>query len=146
MNLFDENGKMHLYKDQYDIIDTFINLRIKYYELRKQNILRKFEEQKKYTINKMKFINCVLKKEILFENKTKDHIINQIESKNIEKHKDSYDYLINISLISFSKEKLDELKQSYDKIKLEIEKITAISETEMWLSELEDLKKKIKIN
>ena len=94
----------------------------------------------------MKFINCVLKKEILFENKTKDHIINQIESKNIEKHKDSYDYLINISLISFSKEKLDELKQSYDKIKLEIEKITAISETEMWLSELEDLKKKIKIN
>ena len=146
MNLFDENCKMHLYKDQYEIIDNFIELRIKYYELRKQNILRKFEEQKKNIVNKMKFINCILKKEIIFENKTKDSIIKQIEDKKIEKIKDSYDYLINISLISFSKEKLEELKQTYEKIKLEIEKITSTTETEMWLSELEDLKKKIKLN
>ena len=146
MNLFDENGKIYSYKDQYEIIDKFIELRINYYILRKQNIIRKFEEQKKYTINKMKFINCILKKEIVFENKTKDNIINQIESKDIEKYKDSYDYLINISLISFSKEKLDELQQSYNKIKLELEQINAITETDMWLNELSDLKKKIKIN
>lgn len=146
MNLFDENGKMYSYKDQYDIIDKFIDLRIKYYELRKKNIIRKLEEQKKYTVNKMKFINCVLKKEIIYENKTKDIIIKQIEDKKIEMYKDSYDYLINISIISFSKEKLDDLKQSYDKIKLEIERINSISENDMWVSELEDLKKKIKIN
>ena len=75
---------------------------------------------------------------------TKDIIIKQIESKSIEMYKDSYDYLINISLISLSKEKLEELKQSYDKIKLEIEKVMEKSETEMWLMELEDLKKKLK--
>ena len=145
MNLFDENSKIYSYKDQYEIIDKFIELRIKYYELRKQNILNKLDEQKRYTINKMKFINCILKKEITFENKTKDNIIEQIENKNIEKHKESYDYLLSISLISFSKEKLEELKQSYDKIKLEIEKVNALTETEIWLSELNDLKKKIKI-
>jgi DNA topoisomerase-2 len=146
MNLFNENGKIYSYKDQYEIADNFIDLRIKYYELRKQNILIKLDDQKKYTVNKMKFINCILKKEIVFENKTKDSIIKQIEDKKIEKHKDSYDYLINTSIISFSKEKLEELKQSYDKLKLEIEKVTNITETEMWISELEDLKKKIKIN
>ena len=145
MTLFDENSKIKTYKDQYDIIDSFIDLRINYYTTRKQNILSKLEEQKKYTINKMKFINCVLKKEIVFENKTKDVIIKQIESKKIEKYKDSYDFLINISIISFSKEKLDELKQSYEKIKLEIERVTSISETDMWILELEDLKKKIKV-
>ena len=94
----------------------------------------------------MKFINCILKKEIVFENKTKENIIKQIQSKNIEMYKDSYDYLLNISLISFSKEKLDELKQTYEKIKLEIEKINSTTEIEMWLLELEDLKKKIKLN
>lgn len=145
MNLFDENCKIYSYKDQYEIIDKFIDLRIHYYELRKQNILNKLEEQKKYNINKMKFINCVLKKEIVFENKTKENIINQIEVKNIEKHKDSYDYLLNIPLISLSKDKLDELKQTYDKIKLEIEKVTAVTEVDMWLSELNDLKKKINL-
>jgi DNA topoisomerase-2 len=145
MNLFDENSKIYSYKDQYEIIDKFIDLRIKYYSLRKQNMLNKLEEQKKYIINKMKFINCVLKKEIVFENKAKDAIIKQIEDKGIEKHKDSYDYLINISLISLSKEKLEELQQNFNKIKLEIEQISAISETQMWLNELTDLKKKITI-
>jgi DNA topoisomerase-2 len=144
MNLFDETGKIYTYKDQYEIIDKFIELRIQYYALRKANILRKFEEQKKYIVNKMKFINCILKKEIVFENKTKESIIKQIEDKKIEQIKDSYDYLVNISLISLSKEKLEELKQNYDKIKLEIEKINAITETELWLTELDELKKKLK--
>lgn len=145
MNLFDENGKIYSYKDQYEIIDKFIDLRIKYYELRKKNILNKLEEQKRYTVNKMKFINCILKKEIIFENKTKENIIKQIESHKIEKHKDSYDYLINMSLISLSKDKLEELQQTYNKIKLEIEQVTAVTETEMWMNELHDLKKKIVI-
>jgi DNA topoisomerase-2 len=146
MNLFDENGKIYAYKDQYEILNYFIDLRIKYYSLRKQNILKNFEEQKKYLVNKMKFINCVLKKEIVFENKSKENIIKQIETKKIEMYRDSYDYLINISLISLSKEKLEELKQSYDKIKLEIDRINSLTENDMWISELEDLKKKIKIN
>ena len=145
MNLFDENGKIYSYKDQYEIIDKFIDLRINYYDLRKKNILSKLEEQKRYTVNKMKFINCVMKKEIVFENKTKENIIKQIESHKIEKHKDSFDYLINISLISLSKDKLEELQQSYNKVKLEIDKVTAVSITDMWLLELEDLKKKIKV-
>ena len=146
MNLFDENGKIYLYKDQYEVIDKFIDLRINYYDLRKKHIINKFENNKKYIVNKMKFINCVLKKEIIFENKTKDNIIKQIEEKNIEKNNDNYDYLLNTSLISFSKEKLEELQQSYNKIKLEIDKITKVSLKDMWLVELEDLKKKINID
>jgi len=143
MNLFDENEKIHEYKDQYEIIDTFIDIRLKYYDLRKKNILNKLEESKKFYINKMKFINCVLKKEIVFENKNKDNIISQIESRGIEKHNGDYDYLLNISLISFSKEKLADLKGLYDKMKEDIEKTKATSINEIWLSELNALKKKI---
>ena len=144
MNLFNSESKIQFYKDQYDIIDDFVIIRTNFYELRKKNILYKFEEQKKYIINKMKFINCVLKKDIIFENKTKDKIIAQIENNKIEKYKDSYDYLINISLISLSTEKLSELKETYEKIKIEIDKVLSTTETEMWLQELDYLKKKLK--
>jgi len=144
MNLFNEEGKIYFYKDQYDIIDDFVKIRTNFYNLRKKNILYKFEEQKKYIINKMKFINCVLKKDIIFENKTKEKIISQIENNKIEMYKDSYDYLINISLISLSTEKLSELKDTYEKIKIEIDKILSTTETDMWLQELDSLKKKIK--
>jgi len=143
MNLFNEDGKIHTYTNQYEIIENFIELRIKYYEQRKLNILNKLEEQREFVVNKMKFINCVLKKEIIFENKTKVNIIAQIKKNGIDKHKDSYDYLINISLISFSKEKIVELKDSFDKLKLEIDKVAAISETKMWTLELNNLNKKL---
>lgn len=143
MTLFDENGKIKIYKDQYEIIETFIDLRMNYYKLRKQNILNKLEIQKSFIVNKMKFINCVLKKKIIFENKTKDNIILQIEKNNITKHKDSYDYLLNIPLISLSKERLVDLKNSFDKIKEEIEKVESVTETRMWTSELNNLNKKL---
>ena len=141
MNLFDENGKIYSYKDQYEIIDKFIDIRLNYYKTRKKYILDKFIEQKRFIINKMNFINHVLKKEIVFDNKTKDDIINQIEKYKIETYNESYDYLLNIPLISFSKEKIEELKQQIEKIKSEIELINSTSEIDMWYEELEKLKK-----
>jgi DNA topoisomerase-2 len=143
MNLFDENGKIYSYKDQYEIIDNFIKLRLEYYKLRKQNILNKLNEREKYIINKMKFINCVLKKKIIFENKSKDDIIKQIESEKIEKYNDNYDYLINIPLIGLSKERLDNLQDEFNKVKDEIEITKALTEDKMWIKELNNLKRKL---
>lgn len=141
MHLFDENNKIKLYKNQYEIIDEFIELRLKYYTKRKENILKKLDIQSNYIKNKITFINCVLNKKIIFENKTKQDIIAQIESNKIEKHNDNFDYLLNISLISLSAEKVEELKSQFEKVKLEIEKISKQEETNIWLSELKDLKK-----
>lgn len=144
MNLFDIDNKIHLYGNQYEIVDDFITNRIHYYTLRKQYLLNKLEEQKKYTSNKIKFIDCILKKKIIIENKQKENIIKQIEQNKIEMYNDSYDYLLNMSLLSLSKEKLDELQLSYDKLISEIEKINKISENEMWLADLSNLKNKLK--
>lgn len=143
MHLFDENNKIKLYKNQYEIIDEFIELRLKYYTKRKENILKKLDIQSNYIKNKITFINCVLNKKIVFENKKKENIISQIEANKIEKHNDSFDYLINISLISLSAEKVEELKTQFEKVKLEIEKISKQEESNIWLSELKDLKKNL---
>ena len=143
MNLFDTSGKIHLYSDHYEIIDSFIKIRLEAYDARKKYLLDKLEENKKFLINKMKFINLVLKKEVTFENKSKDNIIKQIESNGIEPHKGDFEYLLNISLISLSKERLEELKASFNKVKLEIEKITSTTITDMWLTDLNELKKRL---
>lgn len=143
MNLFDENNKMKLYNDQYDIINTFVDYRLNYYTKRKDSILNKLNIQKNNISNKIKFIKCIIKKEIIIENKKKDDIINQIESKKIDKYNDSYDYLLNIPILNLSKEKVDELKNQFDKIEDDISKILNLEEKNMWLSELNELKKDI---
>lgn len=142
MNLFDENNKMKLYNDQYDIINTFVDYRLNYYTKRKDSILNKLNIQKNNISNKIKFIKCIIKKEIIIENKKKDDIINQIESKKIDKYNDSYDYLLNIPILNLSKEKVDELKNQFDKIEDDISKILNLEEKNMWLSELNELKKR----
>lgn len=146
MHLFDENGKIKLYNDQYDIINTFIDLRLKYYTKRKEHILNKLDIQKNYLSNKIKFINCVLKKKIVFDNKQKENIIKQIEQNNIEKYNDSYDYLLNTPLLNLSKEKLDDLKNQLEKNNNEIDRILNLEEKNIWLSELNDLEKIIRKN
>ncbi|MCK9415219.1 ATP-binding protein [Candidatus Dojkabacteria bacterium] len=144
MHLFDEDGKIKLYNDQYDIINTFIDLRLKYYTKRKEHILNKLNNQKNYISNKMKFINCVLKKDIVFENKQKENIIKQIEQNNIEMYNNSYDYLLNTPLLNLSIEKLEELKNQFEKNKNEIDRIINLEEKNIWLSELNELKKYLK--
>ena len=45
---------------------------------------------------------------------------------------------------AFTPDKISELKETYNKIKNEIDKITSLTEIDMWISDLDELKKKIK--
>ena len=146
MMLFDKNGKIKKYENQYQIVDDFFDIRLEYYKLRKENILKVLEEQKLYLVNKMKFIRCILKKEIIIENKTKKNIESQMLKMKILKWNDSYDYLLNISLIQLSKEKLTEIQNVLNKKKEEVEKLKSTTIENMWKSDLLELKKMCKIN
>jgi len=143
MILFDEEGKIKKYNNQYEIIDEFFDIRLEYYKLRKEHILKTLEKQKLHITNKMKFINGVLKKQIIINNKTKKDIENQIIKMKIDKWNDSYDYLLNLPLINLSKEKLLELKNQFEKKKEELEKITSTTIEKMWTDDLNNLKKLI---
>jgi len=141
MILFDEEGKIKKYNNQYEIIDEFFHIRLNYYKLRKEYILKTLEEQKLYLTNKMKFINAVLKKQIVIENKAKKDIENQIIKAKIDKWNDSFDYLLNLPLIQLSKEKLEEIQNLFNKKKEEIENIKSTPIEKMWTDDLNDLKK-----
>lgn len=141
MILFNDEGKIKKYNNQYEIIDEFYDIRIKYYKLRKENIIKVLEEQKSILTNKMKFINAVLKKQIVVENKPRKVIEEQIIKLKIDKLDDSYDYLLNIPLIQFSTEKLLEMQEIFNKKKEEIDKITSTSIEKMWADDLNELKK-----
>jgi DNA topoisomerase-2 len=141
MILFNEQGKIQKYASQYEIIDEFFDIRLEYYRLRKENILKVLEEQKSYLSNKMKFIQSVLKKNIVVENKKRDAIEAQIVKLKIVKWNDSYDYLLNIPLIQFSKEKLIEMQETFNKKKEDIATIKSTSIEKMWSEDLSTLKK-----
>jgi len=143
MVLFDAEGKIKHYVTVDEIVDDFYDVRLKFYQKRKDFIINKLEQEKVILINKMKFINEILKGNLEIQNKKRVDIEKKIEELKIIKIDDSYNYLLNMSLLSLSNEKLYELKTIFNTKKEEINVISKTSIKKMWLKELSILYKKL---
>lgn len=110
-NVIDENNKLKQFENIEDIIDYFIDFRLKYYEKRKDLKIEEYNIQIKNMKSKGKFIMNVIKGNIELRNKTKSVIVKQIEKVGIDKVDNSYNYLLSIPLYSITKEYVDKLKE-----------------------------------
>lgn len=137
--LWNANGKIKKYESVYEVIDDFYSVRLDYYGKRKDYILEKLEKEKKIILNRMKFINAILKGTLKINNVKKDVIEEELIKMEIDKVDDSFNYLLNMPLISLTNEKLMELKESSEKKKEEIKTISGITLPEMWLEDLKEL-------
>jgi len=143
-NTLDENGKLKNFDSVEDIIQYFINFRLKYYQLRKDFELDKLQHELKVLGNRGKFIKNILDGKIIVNNKSKDEIVTQIESIGLEQIDNSFDYLLRMPIYSLTKEMFEKLKEDFSSKKEEIEKLKLVDPKDMYLSDLSDLKKKFK--
>jgi DNA topoisomerase-2 len=107
-------------------------------------VLGQLERDRKILFNKMKFINEILKGTIIIQNKKRNEIEEKMIELEIAKMDDSFNYLLNMSLLSLSNEKLTELKKIYTDKKVEIETLEKTTVKQLWLKDLNDLYKKLK--
>ena len=63
---------------------------------------------------------------------------------NLDKIDDSYDYLLRMPIYSLTKELFDKLKEDFTAKKVEIKKLEETDPKDMYLDDLNDLKKKFK--
>jgi len=144
MHLFNKFGQIKKYENIDQIIDDFSEIRLEYYQKRKDYILEQLERDRKIIFNKMKFINEILKGTLVIQNKKRADIEEKMIELAISKVDDSFNYLLNMSLLSLSNEKLKELKETYNNKKIEIETLTNTSIKQLWLKDLNELYKKMK--
>lgn len=145
MHLFNKDSKIQKYDSVDQIINDFYDVRLDFYQKRKDYKLQKLENERIMLFNKMKFINEILKGNLVIQNKKRTEIEEKIEALKIVKIEDSFNYLLNMSLLSLSNEKLLELKKIYNDKKIEIETLTKTDIKDIWLSDLNDLFKKLKV-
>jgi len=145
MHLFDADCKIKKYNNQYDIIDDFYKIRLEYYKKRKDFQLEEFKKEIKIIQNRMKFLKLVIDGEITIYRRSRELVEKDIEKSGIEKVEDSYSYLLNMSIMSFTKDRLQELKEEYDKTKLKYKELNDTTEETIWMKELTELKGKIKL-
>lgn len=137
-----ESNKVKEYSCIQDILDDFIEIRLKYYNLRKQHILDVIQRNLDMLQSKWLFCEGIIKKTIHVANVKKDDIIKQLEKvKGIKQIDGSYDYLLHIPIYQVTKEKIEELKKQIEDLKAEQKKTEATSINDMWLADLAEFKK-----
>jgi len=145
MHLYDATGKIVKYKSPLEILEAFYDVRYDTYVKRKEYLIGKLTEEMNILTYKMKFIQDVLSKKIIIERTKKQVIIDRlIELKYpmmaIDEANESYNYLINIPLLSLSDEKIKELDDKCKSKEQELLLIRKTTEEAMWVSELNELK------
>lgn len=140
----DENGKLMIFESTSDMITYFVNFRLTYYHKRKQFLLDKLNRELKILSNRGRFIKAIIDGKLKVNNVAKSQIIEGIESMGLDKIDDSYDYLLRMPIYSLTKEMYEKLKEDFKLKKEEIKTLEATDPKDMYIDDLNELKKKFK--
>ena len=138
----DENSRAKQFDTVQDILDNFIDIRLKFYKKRKDYLLKTMVDKLTQLASKYYFVKGIIDGSIIVNKRKKDNIIAQLEK--IEKIKPidgSYDYLLQMPIHSLTQEKLEELKKQIEEGKEEYKKTKETSIQDMWLADLKELQK-----
>ena len=140
MYLFDENEKLKHYVSVYEIIEDFVETRLKYYNIRKEYQIKKMEEELKICSNKYKFICEILEDTIDLRKKKSSEIVQLLSDKGYDKQENSYNYLTKMPMDSLNEENVQKLMNEYERINEKLKELLEKTITQIYLEELSELK------
>jgi DNA topoisomerase-2 len=143
MHLINAKNQLRKYKTVYEIIDEYAEVRLQMYTVRKQYLLDKLDKLLVEITHKVKYIHAVLQGKIDLRNKKQDEITQLLKAYDLVQHDGSYHYLIKMPMDSVSDENVKQLEAELAKLTKEKALLSSTTERQMWLNELEELKKQL---
>lgn len=133
----DEDNKIREFSSVIEILDSFIDIRMKYFTLRKENSLNNLKHELRILASKYIFVKSVIDGNIEVNNKKKEEIVSQIEAiGKITPDEGSYDFLLRMPIYSLTEEKVADLLKQINEGKEEYKEIMNTPESDLWLKDL----------
>ena len=113
--VIDENNKIKIFDSAHDILNHYVRVKLQYVDARKQNQLECLKTDIAVASSKYEFISRIISGELVVGNRKKSDIVadlDQVDS--IIRVNDSYDYLLNMNIVSMTEERLAQLKDSIE--------------------------------
>jgi DNA topoisomerase-2 len=136
MHVFDSECKIRRVDSPEEVIYRFYVVRKEHYIKRREYLIASLTRDLELLDNKIKFIKLVIEQKIIVFNNKRDVIIKQINSFNLLKINDSYDYLLDLKLWTLTAEKIEDLEKESLKMQQELEILKTTTVSKMWKSEL----------
>jgi len=143
LNTLDEFGKLKNFKSIHDLIKYFIDFRLTYYDKRKSLLITDLNYDIKILTNKINFLNGIINNKIKVHKISKQDIINQLIKMKFDTIDDNYNYLLNLSIYSLTKEYVEEYNTKLNKKQDELSNILNVEPKQMYIDDLSELKIKL---
>jgi DNA topoisomerase-2 len=139
MNLFNSEDKLVKYNTISEIIDDYYLTRHSHYQLRKDYLINKLEQELKILRNKSRYIQEILNDTIDLRRKTEEQVNQMLSSRRYETVGDNYNYLTDMKMSSVCNENVIQLNNKYAEKEEELENLMNTTIENMWLNELQIL-------
>lgn len=143
MNLYNNEYQIKTYKNPEEIIEEFYKWRLGFYDKRKELLLENINKEIKLVSNQINFIELVIESDGKIFKFDENQMNKFLESKKIIQINKSYDYLTNMTFKQLTKINLEKLENKLKEFKAEHKKISLLSNKDIWLNDLNQLKSAI---
>lgn len=138
MYLFNSKCQITKYESALHILSDFYDIRLGYFQKRKDHMLVKLDYDIDLLRNKIRFIKACVAEEIKVHTMKKKELEELLESNGYMLHDDSYDYILRIPIYNLTTDKVEELEAEMKKAIDQADLIRNMDIKEWWLKELEE--------
>ena len=135
--LLDENHKLKYFQNKNEVVEYFVNYRMTIYTERKKKLVKILEQRYNENSDLVKFIELVCKGKLKIRNRSKADIKIDMDEFKLPMA------LISTPMSKCTIEERDELIKQNEEIKKELEYIRNTSEKQMYINDLNELKKEL---
>ncbi len=137
MHLFTHEEKLKKYESVREIMDDYYEIRLEYYDIRKDNMIENLEKELCKLSNKAHYIREILAGTIDLRKMKDAQIIEMLKNKNYDEYEnDNYDYLLTMHMNSVSEENVAKIMKQREDKQIELETVKHTTVEQMWLHEL----------
>jgi len=136
MHLFDENGNMKKYNTPQEIIRDFVGIRLKYYTMRKENMLKNMNRDLNILQNKIKFIDMIVNEELIVFKQVKKIIIEKLKFHKFNTVDKNFDYLLDMKIHFLTDDQIKKFEKDKNEIEKKITDLDKQSNINMWKKEI----------
>jgi len=135
--VIDENNKIKVFDGAKEIIDHYIQVKLSYMSDRKDNVAAKLDEQIRFDFSKYLFIKMIVEDKLKVAKRKKADIEKDLDNVTEIIQKDgSYDYLLNMNILSLTEERMAKLQDDIKVSKSKLDELLKKSIEQLWIEEL----------
>jgi len=135
-----EENKIKVFNNIYEVIEAYIKIKLEYLNKRKDYQLSKLNEEIRYDLSKYTFIKNIVENKLIINKRKKIDIEKDLESiENIIKKDDSFDYLLNMNILSLTEERMNKLLEDIKIKKFDLDKLKETDIKDIWKDEIKNI-------